>query len=140
VFSQRFTGASGRIRVQVPPRRGTVGWQLTVAAWPTSSIGVPVVAFVLVNHPNPSAVTAILRAGLPGVPDGGLPLTPGQVVTDFIRKDRDDIWVDLRGVAEDFSGDAAVSVTIELHALYASPECPEPVGPDCSLPPEKRKC
>jgi hypothetical protein len=109
-------------------------------AWPTATAAVPAIAFVLVNSTDPDALTNILRAGAAAAPDGGLPLSPGQALTDFIRKDRDNIWIDLRGVDEAFGADAAVTVTAELHALYASPDCPEPVGPDCSLPPERRKC
>lgn len=143
-FSRAFspTPAAPRVTVKVPPTPNVAAWLLLVKAWPTATPpGTPAFAFVLVNALDPKAAFNILRSGSGALPGGGTPLVPGESDVFVCSADRDVITVDGRFVDATLAGDAAGTLEVEVHALYATPQCPAPLNPDCNTPPSKReKC
>lgn len=142
VFSRSFspTPTVPRLTIKTPPQPNVAAWLLLVKAWPTATPpGVPVTAFVLVNAQDPRAAFNILRIGSGALPGGGAALQPGESDVFICSADKPTITVDGRGVDATLAGDAGVTLEVELHALYATPQCPAPLDPECNVPPAKRK-
>ncbi|KAA0214130.1 hypothetical protein EDM80_07235 [bacterium] len=143
-FSRAFspTPTAPRLTVKVPPTPNVAAWLLMLKAWPTPvPPGAPVFAFVLVNALDPKAALSILRSGSGAPPGGGSPLAPGESDVFVVSADRDTITVDARFVDATLAAEAVGFLEIEVHALYATPQCPAPLNPDCNKPPAQReKC
>lgn len=136
VFSRAFTPAAAqRLAVDLPRRFDVAAWLLTMTKWPTANGANDTYAFVLVNNQGD---VSILNPG--GAPRAGTPLSPGQSDSVILAADREAVTIDARGVDNTLGADGSATIEIEIHALYATPKCPQPIKPDCSLPPERRTC
>lgn len=143
-FSRAFAPvpAAPRLTIKTPPVPNVAAWLLLVKAWPTATPpGTPTVGFILVNALDPNAAFNILRTGSGALPGGGTPLQPGESDVYIVSADRGTITIDGRFVDATLAGDASGTLECEVHALYATPQCPAPLNPECNVPPAQRsKC